>query len=59
MGFKPQTIMFGLAFDERQPKRMYCATSGGEVLASQDGGESWSERPLPPGATQVYAMGCA
>jgi len=59
MGVKPKTTMFTVAFDERQPKRMYCATSGGEVFASQDGGESWSERPLPPGATQVYAMGCA
>ena len=59
MGVKPRTTMFTLAFDERQPKRMYCATSGGEVFASQDGGESWAERPLPAGATQVYAMGCA
>jgi hypothetical protein len=38
---------------------MYCATSGGEVFASEDGGESWAERPLPAGATQVYAMACA
>jgi photosystem II stability/assembly factor-like uncharacterized protein len=51
--------MFSIAFDERQPKRMYCASSGGEVFASEDGGESWIERPLPAGATQVYAMGCA
>ena len=59
MGVKPKTTMFKVVFDERQPKRMYCASSGGEVFASQDGGESWSERPLPAGATQVYAMGCA
>ena len=59
MGVKPQSTMFTMAFDERQPKRMYCATSGGEVFASEDGGESWTERPLPAGATQVYAMGCA
>ena len=38
---------------------MYCATSGGEVFASEDGGQSWTARPLPDGATQVYAMGCA
>jgi len=36
-----------------------CATSGGEVFASDDGGQSWAERHLPDGATQVYAMGCA
>ena len=59
MGVKPQSTMFALAFDERQPKRMYCATTGGEVFASEDGGQSWAERPLPEGATQVYSMACA
>jgi photosystem II stability/assembly factor-like uncharacterized protein len=59
MGVKPRTTMFALAFDDRQPNRMYCATSGGEVFASENGGESWAERPLPAGATQVYAMACA
>jgi photosystem II stability/assembly factor-like uncharacterized protein len=59
MGFDPKTTMFALAFDPRQPRRMFCATNGGEVFASEDAGESWIERPLPAGATQVYAMGCA
>jgi photosystem II stability/assembly factor-like uncharacterized protein len=59
MGVEPKTTIFALAFDERQPRRMYCATSGGEVFASEDSGRSWAERPLPEGATQVYAMGCA
>jgi photosystem II stability/assembly factor-like uncharacterized protein len=59
MGVKPKTTIFVIAFDGRQPRRMYCATSGGEVFASENGGESWAERPLPEGATQVYAMGCA
>jgi photosystem II stability/assembly factor-like uncharacterized protein len=59
MGVKPKTTMFAVAFDERQPRRMFCATSGGEVFASADGGEHWAERPLPAGATQVYAMACA
>jgi len=51
--------MFALAFDARQPRRMFCATSGGEVFTSEDAGQSFSARPLPEGATQVYAMGCA
>jgi photosystem II stability/assembly factor-like uncharacterized protein len=59
MSLAPRSTLFAIAFDQRQPRRMYCATSGGEVFASQDGGESWGERPLPAGATQVYAMGCA
>ena len=56
---KPRSTMFALAFDPRQPKRMYAAASGGEVFASEDGGQRWSERHLPEGATQVYAMACA
>jgi photosystem II stability/assembly factor-like uncharacterized protein len=59
MGVKPETTVFALAFDERQPRRMYCATTVGEVFASEDGGQSWLARHLPEGATQVYAMGCA
>jgi len=51
--------MFSVAFDPRLPTRMYCASSGGEVFASADGGESWAERPLPAGATQVYTRACA
>jgi photosystem II stability/assembly factor-like uncharacterized protein len=59
MGVEPKTTVFAIAFDARQPKHMFCATAGGEVFASADGGESWAERPLPAGATQVYAMECA
>src|SRR5215469_5508869 len=56
MGLKPQHTMFALAFDERQPTRMSCATNGGEVYSSLDGGESWVTHPPPPGGTQVYAL---
>jgi photosystem II stability/assembly factor-like uncharacterized protein len=59
MGLKPQSTMFAVAFDERQPRRMFTAASGGEVFASEDGGTSWTARPLPAGATQIYAMACA
>jgi photosystem II stability/assembly factor-like uncharacterized protein len=59
MGVEPKTTVFALAFDERQPRRMFAATSGGEVFASEDGGKSWAGRHLPEGATQVYAMACA
>jgi photosystem II stability/assembly factor-like uncharacterized protein len=59
MGVEPKTTVFALAFDERQPRNMYCATSGGEVFASEDAGKNWAPRDLPAGATQVYAMGCA
>jgi photosystem II stability/assembly factor-like uncharacterized protein len=56
MGLKPQHTMFALAFDERRPERMSCATNGGEVYSSLDGGESWITHPSPPGGSQVYAL---
>lgn len=58
MGAQPKTTMFCIAFDERQPSRMYCATNGGEVWGSRDRGETWSAHPLPAGASQVYALAC-
>jgi photosystem II stability/assembly factor-like uncharacterized protein len=48
--------MFKVAFDERQPSRMSCATNGGEIWTSQDAGETWSQQPPPPEGTQVYAL---
>ncbi len=48
--------MFKIAFDERRPQCMSCATNGGEVWTSDDSGESWSALPPPPGGTQIYAL---
>ena len=56
MGVKPAHTMLALAFDERRPERMSCATNGGEVYSSFDGGESWTTHPPPPGGTQIYAL---
>jgi photosystem II stability/assembly factor-like uncharacterized protein len=48
--------MFKIAFDERQPALMSCATNGGEVWSSRDGGETWTALKPPPAGTQVYAL---
>ncbi|MEE9147410.1 MAG: hypothetical protein V3U27_08450 [Candidatus Tectomicrobia bacterium] len=58
MGEKPQSTMFALAFDQRQPSHMYCAANGGEVFASRDAGHTWSVKPLPDGVKQIYALAC-
>ena len=58
MGFQLTSTMFCIAFDERQSKRMYCATYGGQVFGSYDCGQSWSSYPLPEGAFQVYSSAC-
>jgi photosystem II stability/assembly factor-like uncharacterized protein len=49
MGVQVPHTMFALAFDERRPTRMSCASNGGEVYTSIDSGESWSAQPPPPG----------
>ena len=54
MGLEPGCTMFKLAFDERHPRRMACATNGGAVFASDDAGETW--RTLPTLDRQIYAL---
>jgi photosystem II stability/assembly factor-like uncharacterized protein len=56
MGVQPPHTLFVLAFDEHRPSRVACATNGGEVYDSADGGQSWSALPAPPGGTQIYAL---
>lgn len=58
MGFQPTSTMFGITFDQRSPSRVYCATSSGQVYGSRDGGETWTEHPMPEGVDQVYALAC-
>jgi photosystem II stability/assembly factor-like uncharacterized protein len=58
MGVQTRHTMFTLAFDERQPKHMYCATNGGQVFASRDGGHAWTALSLPEDAKQIYALAC-
>jgi photosystem II stability/assembly factor-like uncharacterized protein len=48
--------MFKVAFDERQPNLMSCATNGGEVWTSRDAGETWTPQPPPPDGFQIYAL---
>jgi hypothetical protein len=48
--------MFALAFDEHRPALMSCATNGGEVYSSRDGGDSWTSHKPPPGGTQIYSL---
>ncbi len=48
--------MFKIAFDEHHPAHMSCATNGGEVYSSVDGGDSWTTHPRPPGGSQIYAL---
>jgi len=56
MGMRPPHTLFALALDERRPQRMSCASNGGQVYSSLDGGEHWIAHKPPPGGTQIYAL---
>jgi len=59
IGHQVPHTMFKLAFDERQPSRMSCATNGGEVWTSTDSGERLAAQPPPAAAAPVYAWRAA
>lgn len=56
LGATPRSTLFAFAIDAREPERLHCASSGGEVFSSPDRGASWRTNPLPEGASQVYAL---
>ncbi len=56
MGHTPGNTMFKLAFDDRRPERMSCATNGGEVFSSSDSGETWRAHPPLPEGRLIYAL---
>ena len=58
MGVQPRSTLFGLAFDERKPSTMFCASMDGEVFGSLDSGQTWAAHPLPEEASQIYALAC-
>jgi len=58
-GANPAKRVLELAVNPIDSNEIYGAIEVGGIIRSLDGGESWAERPLPPGATQIYAMACA
>ncbi len=47
-----------LAESRSNPERIYCGARRGQVFGTEDGGETWFQRPLPPGVEGVYALAC-
>jgi hypothetical protein len=42
----------------KDPAQVFCATRGGQVFGTLDGGVSWREYPLPEGVADVYTVAC-
>jgi len=58
-GVKAHSTMMAMGLHAKDPKQIYCATRGGQVFGTQDGGHAWHEYPLPDGVQDVYAVACA
>jgi len=50
--------MMNLALHQRDPLQIYGVARNGQVIGTQDGGESWREYKLPPGCGDVYTIAC-
>ena len=58
-GVTPKSTMMSIGLSRQDANRVYCATRGGQVFGTQDGGETWDEFPLPEGLEDVYTVACA
>ena len=58
-GITARSTMMTMALHAKDPNQVYCATRGGQVFGTQDGGATWREYPLPDGVQDVYAVACA
>lgn len=54
----PRSTMMTIALNRQEPNLVYCATRGGQIFGTQDGGASWKEHQLPEGLQDVYAIAC-
>jgi len=55
---QPHGTLMSVSLHHADPKQVYTAARYGEVFGTQDGGESWSETPLPKGVQHIYALAC-
>jgi photosystem II stability/assembly factor-like uncharacterized protein len=57
-GLKAAATMMGVTVHPRDAWQVYGVTKAGQVFGTQDGGISWSERRLPGGVGDCYAIAC-
>jgi photosystem II stability/assembly factor-like uncharacterized protein len=58
-GVRVQSTMMAMALHPEDPEQVYCATRGGQVFGTQDGGKHWHEYRLPDGIQDVYTVAAA
>jgi photosystem II stability/assembly factor-like uncharacterized protein len=57
-GVTAESTMMALALHPRDPDQVYCATRGGQVFGTPDGGRTWHDDRLADGGQDVYAIAC-
>jgi photosystem II stability/assembly factor-like uncharacterized protein len=54
----PHSTMMTVSASRQDPKRVYCATRGGQIFGTHDSGATWREYQLPQGLQDVYTVAC-
>jgi photosystem II stability/assembly factor-like uncharacterized protein len=54
----PHSTMMTVSASRQDAARVYCATRGGQVFGTHDGGATWREYQLPQGLQDVYTVAC-
>lgn len=57
-GVQLTATMMNLALHQRDPRQVYGVARNGQVIGTQDGGQTWHEYKLPPGCEDVYTVAC-
>jgi photosystem II stability/assembly factor-like uncharacterized protein len=57
-GVKADNTMMGVAIDPHDARHVCGVSKSGQVFATRDGGESWTESRLPQGVGDCYAVAC-
>jgi photosystem II stability/assembly factor-like uncharacterized protein len=57
-GVNLRATMMNLALHQRDPLQIYGVARNGQVIGTQNGGESWHEYKLPLGCEDVYSIAC-
>lgn len=57
-GVSPDSTVMAVAAHPADAASVVCVTRGGQVIGTEDSGESWQDRRLPDGVHDVYAVAC-
>ena len=57
-GASAESTVMAVCVHPSDPAGVYCVTRGGQVIGTEDAGASWSDRRLPAGVHDVYAVAC-